>query len=135
MKYLLAFIPLLFICISAHAQQTADVSACIKFDSDTFNFGSVKQDTIIVHEFIFMNASKYPIIISATWTTCSCDLANHPSEPIAPGKTGIIKYQYMTNNQLGVHDRSITIDVQSCDPNARGMSSYVLHVRGKIVAK
>lgn len=81
----------------------------MKFDSTSYSFGKVKRGERVDLELHFINAGKEPLIIMNCTTTCGCDVASAPREPIPPGGSGVVKYTLDTTARMGPQSKSITI--------------------------
>ncbi|MTB52132.1 DUF1573 domain-containing protein [Lewinella sp. W8] len=83
--------------------------ARITFAEPEFLFGEVKEGKVIEHEFPFTNSGTQPLLISDARTTCGCTVSEHPTEPIEPGETGVIRVSFDTKNKYGRQRKPITI--------------------------
>src|SRR5437867_1703185 len=89
----------LFLCafIAVKAQQvqatpTVNPNAPeMVFETDVHDFGTFKQGGDGTYEFKFKNAGKEPLIISNAQGSCGCTVPSWPKDPIAPGKSSVIK--------------------------------------------
>src|ERR1043165_7782039 len=95
------------LAFAANAQDTAtpnpDPNAPdMKFETETIDFGLVDWDSNGIREFKFTNVGKSPLTITAVTAECGCTTTTidgkqgWPSEPILPGKSGVIKIKYDT---------------------------------------
>ncbi|CAN5855779.1 hypothetical protein BH11BAC7_BH11BAC7_13900 [soil metagenome] len=114
-----------------HAQPQAttgiDPSAPVmKFETDTMNFGTIKQGTIVEKDFVFTNTGKTPLIITGAVGSCHCTVPEYTKEPIAPGKKGVIHVTFDSNGKMGVQDKTATISSNNRDGN------IVLHLKGTV---
>lgn len=127
---------IVFLCFSVYllnvSAQQAVVSntnaAKIKFESEVVDYGVIQQDANGDREFKFTNVGKEPLILQNVNSSCGCLVANWPKEPIAPGKTGVIKAHYDTK-RVGKFEKTLT--VQSNDVER---PSIVLKVKGEVLA-
>jgi hypothetical protein len=101
----------------------------ITFDSDEFNFGTIKQNDIVNHEFVFTNTGKEPLIITEAHGSCGCTVPLWPKEPIKKGETGVIKVTFNSSGKMGMQDKTVTIT-----SNAKS-SPKVLHLKGTVLSK
>src|SRR5437868_14023230 len=76
-------------------KKIADVA---KLNTETFDFGKVKQNQPPTATFVVTNISSEPLIIEAANPTCGCTISDYTKSPIAPGKTGTIKATYNAAN-------------------------------------
>jgi hypothetical protein len=100
----------------------------IKFEKTTHDYGTIDKGSDGTCEFKFTNKGKSGLILNNVQASCGCTVPEWPKEPIASGKTGVIKVKYNTNT---VSAFSKTVTVKS---NAKN-SSVVLTIKGQVVAK
>ncbi len=102
--------------------------ATIDFEKEIHDYGTMKQHGDGGCEFVFTNNGTEPLIISNARGSCGCTVPNWPKEPIAPGKTGVIKVNYDTK-RVGPINKSVTIT-----SNAGNAPTKVIRIKGKIEA-
>ncbi|MBK9286076.1 MAG: DUF1573 domain-containing protein [Sphingobacteriaceae bacterium] len=136
---LLAFALLLSIFTTLQAQDSVipnpDPNAPdMKFESEVIDFGSVEYDSNGLREFKFTNVGKTPLTITAVTAECGCTATSidgkqgWPTEPILPGKSGVIKIKYDTKRE-GRFEKNVTIS-----SNAKYATKKV-KIKGEIKAK
>jgi hypothetical protein len=85
----------------------------IKFKEERFDYGTVKEGSVVEHDFEFLNAGDIPLILQNVTASCGCTTPSWPREPIMPGKTGIISAKFDTRgrgSESGSHQsKSITV--------------------------
>lgn len=81
----------------------------IYFPETQYDFGTVKEGTVVSHTFKFVNKGKATLDISDIKTSCGCTVASVSSKQIAPGKDGTMKIDLDTKNRQGKMSRTITI--------------------------
>lgn len=116
-KTLLAFTFLAFTTAGAFAQEKTavaktDASAAkttIEFKTTTHDFGTLQEGDPAVAEFTFKNTGKEPLIIQNVKPSCGCTTPYWSKDPIAPGKTGVIKASYGTKGRPGNFNKSVTV--------------------------
>lgn len=91
---------------AAFAQPKADEVA--KFNTETFDFGKVKQGIPVTATFVVTNVSNQPLIIEQAAPSCGCTVSDYTKEPIAPGKTGTIKAIFNAA-ALGPINKTVTV--------------------------
>lgn len=99
------------------------------FDHLIFKFDTLIQGDTVIHEFRFTNTGKSPLVISDVTSSCGCVCPTYSKEPVAPGKTGVVRMDFRTAGKFGVQDK--TLWVRS---NAKN-GDQVLHMKGIIVSK
>ena len=86
----------------------------MKFETEVIDFGSVDYDSNGIREFKFTNVGKTPLTITAVTAECGCTATTidgkqgWPTEPILPGKSGVIKIKYDTKRE-GRFEKNVTI--------------------------
>jgi len=81
----------------------------ITFDKTTQHLGFVRQGDTLNFQYKFTNTGNQPLLISDTKVECGCTVVDKPTEPILPGKQGIIKVTFHTNTAIDRQDRTVTV--------------------------
>lgn len=81
----------------------------IKFKDETHDFGTLKEGDPAEAEFSFTNTGKKPLIIQNVQPGCGCTTPFWSKDPVAPGKTGVIKASYGTKGRVGSFNKNITV--------------------------
>jgi len=110
----------------AQEKQVISASAQIEFEKETHDYGTIKQNANGVYEFKFKNTGTQPLIISNATGSCGCTVPEWPREPIAPGKSGVIKVKYDTKI-VGPFSKSVTLQ-----SNATNDPSKTLRIKGTV---
>lgn len=112
-------------CISINAQY-----GTIEFVESVHDFGQVKEELgPVAYEFKFKNTGTAPLVIKDVQASCGCTTPTYTKDPVAPGKTGIIKAQYDPANRPGIFDKTLTITANT-DP-----AMNFLKIKGFVIAK
>ena len=131
MKNLLLLLCLAASMYNATAQEPVIANsslAKIQFESEVVDYGTILQDADGNREFKFKNVGKEPLILTSVMSSCGCLVASWPKEPIAPGKSGVIKAHYDTK-RVGKFEKTLTVNSNDVErPN------IVLKVKGEIQA-
>lgn len=101
----------------------------LKFKTTKYDFRTVVQGTIITYEFQFTNTGKTPLVLQEMYTNTGAAVAEYPKEPIAPGKSGVIKYTFNTAGKMGPQNKSLVVNSNNRD------GTIVLYITGKVEAK
>ncbi|REJ82513.1 MAG: DUF1573 domain-containing protein [Bacteroidetes bacterium] len=99
----------------------------ITFESDVYDYGTIKQGADGNSVFKFKNTGNEPLIISAAKASCGCTVPDYPKEPIMKNQTGIIKVHYDTK-RVGAFTKTITIN-----SNAK-TETKILTIKGTVEA-
>lgn len=78
-------------------------------DSTTRDFGSIPEGQKLEVAFRFLNAGTKPLIIARVQPSCGCTVAEQPSEPIMPGKEGVIKASFNSEGRIGINHKKIYV--------------------------
>lgn len=127
-RYTLTFIVVVCASFVLRAQGTAHApdAPIIKFDSTSYWFDTVYQGSIVDHEYHFTNTGKSPLIISNVCGSSGSVCPSFPKEPIAPGKSAMIRVVFNTSGKMGPQDKTVTVTSNASQPTA------VLHIRGVV---
>ena len=91
-----------------------------------FDFGKIKVNKPVTHEFSFINAGDAPLVISSVQASCGCAVAKYSKDPIGPGSSGYVTATYNAA-RIGVFTKTITVNANT------GASAVVLTVKGEVV--
>lgn len=89
------------------------------------DFGKIKHNVPVTHEFKFKNTGSAPIIISKVKGSCGCTVTEYSKEPIPPGQWGKVK---ATFNAAAVGQFTKTVTVTA---NTEG-GPIILRIRGEV---
>ncbi|MDT3402573.1 DUF1573 domain-containing protein [Mucilaginibacter terrae] len=84
-------------------------AAVMKFETETHDFGKIKKGEKVTYEFKYVNTGKSPLIIKDAYATCGCTTPEFDKEPIAPGKSSIIKVTFDSAGKSGLQDKIVTV--------------------------
>lgn len=110
-KVLFAFLAFASTTAVFAQKKIADVA---KLNTDTYDFGKVKQNVPPTATFVVTNIGTEPLIIEQANPTCGCTISDYTKAPIAPGKTGTIKATYNAAN-LGAIHKTLTVKFAGVD--------------------
>lgn len=110
-KLLLSLMAFTFATALFAQKKAADVA---KLNTETFDFGKLKQNVPSTATFIVTNIGTEPLIIETATPTCGCTISDYTKAPIAPGKTGYIKATY-NSVALGAIHKAITVKFAGVD--------------------
>jgi hypothetical protein len=88
----------------------------ITFESDSKDFGDIKQGDKVENVFKFENTGNQALIISNVAATCGCTVPSWPKEPIAPGKTAEIKVSFNSAGKMGKQNSVVRIYSNASEP-------------------
>lgn len=110
---------------ATYAQEVAQGPA-ISMNKEVHDYGKIKKGADGVVEFTITNTGNAPLIISNAKGSCSCTVPSYPKEPIAPGKSAVMKVKYNTS-RVGAINKSVTIT-----SNATNEPTKVIRIKGLV---
>ncbi len=100
----------------------------ITFESNFYDYGIIQQGSDGIHEFVFKNTGKSPLILTNVKSSCGCTVPTWPKTPIKKKKKSAIKVKYNTH-RIGNFQKTVTVF-----SNAKN-SPVRLTIKGKVVKK
>lgn len=105
---------------SAASTESADStnanSGVMEIENNTYEFGTVKEGAVIEHVFNFKNTGTAPVILAQVSASCGCTTPEYTTDPVLPGKEGVIKVSFNTAGQVGVQQKIVTISSNASNP-------------------
>ena len=108
----------------APAQNTA--TDVVKFSEMSFDFGKIKQNVPVNHDFNFTNISNGPIVIESAIASCGCTTPIKPEGAVPKGKDSKINAGFNAANP-GPFNKTITVKVAGIDAPVQ------LRITGEVV--
>lgn len=100
----------------------------LTFRDRVHDFGQVVEaNGPVSYDFAFTNTSPRPVTIVNVVASCGCTTPGWTKEPVAPGKTGIVKASFHPAGRPGYFNKTLTVVT---DANA---ASLVLQLTGTVV--
>ena len=81
----------------------------ISFENKEYDFGTIKQQTKVAHNFNFTNTGKSDLIIRKVKASCGCTAVEPKDKVIPPGGSSTIKAIFNAGSRKGNQNKSITI--------------------------
>ena len=98
----------------------------VKWAETTHNFGDIKKNIPVTHDFTFVNTSKETILITNVKASCGCTATNYTKTPIKPGESGFVSAKYDARNP-GAFSKNVRVMFNGSE---EGVS---LIIRGRVV--
>jgi hypothetical protein len=92
----------------------------------THNFGKIKVNTPVTHEFRFTNSGDAPLVISSVQASCGCTVTDYSKDPITPGAEGYVKATYDAA-KVGIFTKTVTVSANAEE------SVVQLTIKGEVV--
>jgi hypothetical protein len=77
-----------------------------------FDFGKIKLNVPVSHEFTFTNTGATPLVISTVQASCGCTVTAYSKEPIQPNGTGYVKATFNAAS-LGRFTKTVTVNANT----------------------
>ncbi len=94
--------------------QLVEGPASIEFDTEIHDFGKLRRNTKVTHEFGFRNAGGETLTIEEIRKSCGCTVARAIPEAIPPGQRGVVEVEFNTQSYKGKIEKKVR--VHSNDP-------------------
>lgn len=92
----------------------------------TYDFGKIKMNNPVSHEFRFTNSGDAPLVISSVQASCGCTVTDYSKDPIAPGAEGYVKATYNAA-KVGIFSKTVTVNANAEKPVVQ------LMIKGEVV--
>jgi hypothetical protein len=126
MKKLFLFASALVLSVGVFAQQAQKAEDVVKFKELTYDFGKIKQNSPVSHDFVFTNIGNKPVIIESAIPGCGCTTPVKPEGAIPQGKEDKITAAFNAAAQ-GPFNKPITIKLAGID------LPITLHITGEVL--
>jgi hypothetical protein len=92
------------------AEEAAANMTTMSFNVLDHDFGTVKEDSKNLYNFVVTNTGKKPLFIADVKASCGCTTPKKPEKAIAPGKSDVIAVEFHPKvGQLGRQDKTVTV--------------------------
>jgi len=118
---------IILIAVIALISFTANAQAKIKFKTETIDYGQIAKGSDGVRVFEFTNIGNADLIIQDVKSSCGCTVPVKPKDPVAPGKTGVIKVKYDTQ-RVGKIRKTVTVYSNATE------AIKALKIKGEVMA-
>lgn len=109
-----------------NAKKNAD-AAKASFSEEVYDFGTIPEDGgKVSHDFEFVNTGSKNLVVLAAKAECGCTTPEYPKQPIAPGKTGVIKVTYNPKGRPGSFTKVVTLTTNGDPAKVR------IKIKGKV---
>ncbi len=106
----LVAVAILVIPVDAKKKKIEGGKPMISFTEQTHDFGIISRNKDFVStEFEFTNTGNAPLVIYDTTAECGCTRPSYPKNPIAPGKSGKIKVNFIPKGYSGGFTKSVKV--------------------------
>ncbi len=107
-------------------KREAPATTSWSFDSQEFDFGTIKEGEKVSHVFTYENTGEEDLVIYKVKGSCGCTVPEWSKEPLKPGEKGEIKVTFDSKLKQGKQMKMVTI-LANTEP-----MEMVLFVKGKV---
>ena len=108
----------------------------IKFDSQTYDFGKIKEEGgKVTGRFEFTNVGNQDLILVNVKPGCGCTAANYSKEPIAPGQKGYIEATYNPYNRPGAFNKNIRVTTNEPRFEQENAVPHMIFIKGEVLKR
>lgn len=92
-----------FGCTSSQhgSDNSSTVGGKLKFEEQSYNFGSLKHGDVVGHRFKFYNEGEAPATIHTVDKACGCTDVIYPKKPISANDTAFVEIVFDTKGWYG----------------------------------
>lgn len=121
-----------FLCLSLSLTEAngADLRSIVAIPEKAFEFGSVSEGTLVVHEFEVRNEGSADLQIQRIAPSCGCTAATVTSPVVAPGKSEKIRVKFDTTGFSGSKFKQVHVFTSDKD-----QSDIIFTLRGTIISE
>lgn len=113
------------VLLSRHYHVDINKCAKISFDEKVCDFGDIRKDEPVSHNFLFRNESDQPLLIFSIISSCGCTVADYPKYPILPDHVDTIAVTFNSKN-IGTFNKFIFVLSNASEKRV------ILNVKGRV---
>lgn len=109
----------------------------IQFDSQTYDFGKIKEEGgKVTGRFEFTNVGDSALILTNVRPGCGCTAADYSREPIAPGQKGYIEATYNPYNRPGAFNKNIRVTTNEPQfSDGSNAAPHMIFIKGEVIKR
>ena len=100
--------------VAQNAEAKPKAEDFVSFKETKHDFGKIKQGSPVTYDFAFQNIGDKPVVIENTWASCGCTTPTKPEQPVAKGKSNVIKAGFNAA-AAGPFDKTVYVKLQGID--------------------
>lgn len=102
----------------------------VVWNRDTLSFGELEEETYLLDSFLVRNTGTNPYHIKEVRTTCDCVIIRYPKEPLQPGETAAVRFEFDSRRKAGYAQPALIV-YDNSSPNLR----KILYLHGTVVPR
>ncbi len=109
----------------------------IKFESNTYDFGKIKEEGgKVTGRFNFTNVGNQPLELVSVRPGCGCTAANYTHGQIAPGESGYIEATYNPYNRPGAFTKNIRVTTNEPKFQENDKATpHMIFIKGEVIKR
>lgn len=126
-----------FLILLVAAFVMANAQPKIQFDSQTYDFGKIKEEGgKVTGRFEFTNVGDSDLVLVNVRPGCGCTAANYSHDPVAPGQKGFIEATYNPYNRPGIFNKNIRVTTNEPQFREEGKSApHMIFIKGEVIKR
>lgn len=81
----------------------------VEWETETHDFGTIPQDTIVEYVFKFKNTGDNPLMIAGCKASCGCTVPECEQPPVPPGESGEITVKFNSKNKANKVSKTVKV--------------------------
>lgn len=102
----------------------------VTWNRDTLFFGELEEGNYLLDSFVVRNTGVNPYHIKDVRTTCDCAIVKYPKEPLQPGGTAAVRFEFDSRRKAGYTQPALIV-YDNSSPNLR----KILYLDGTVVPR
>lgn len=115
---------------SRHRSDGDAMRTFVRWSRDTIHVGKITEGTFYLDSVSVTNTGTQPYEIGSIKTSCDCTVLRHPTFPVMPGETAVVRLEFDSRTKQGAFLGGIVIY-----DNSRPNSRSILYMDGEVLPK
>lgn len=115
---------------SRHRSEGDAMRTYVRWSRDTVHVGKITEGSFYLDSVLVTNIGTQPYEIGNIKTSCDCTVIRHPTFPLMPGETAVVRLEFDSRTKQGAFLGGIVIY-----DNSRPNSRSILYMDGEVVPK
>lgn len=87
----------------------------VKWLDSTKYLGRINEGEKVEMQYRFVNTGDIPLVVDKVTVSCGCTVVDKPTEPIAPGKEGVVKAVFDSKGKPGRNHKTIMVHTNTAN--------------------
>jgi len=81
----------------------------LKFEKELFDFGEIKEGTILERKIVYTNTGQNPLVIFSASGSCGCTVPTYSKEPLASGASDTLFVSFNSTGRSGNQSKAVKV--------------------------